>query len=215
MARRKKVEDTIKDYSLEEYKHEIASDNINDNMIIYSGAAIMRMIPDARDGLIPVQRRVLHTMKKDAKLTDSSKHMKVAKVAGLVLGYHPHGDQSVSDALMRMSQEWNYYLPLTDVAGNKGTALISSNWAASRYVECRLTPYSELMLKNMNKNAVDMVPNYDNTAMEPTVLPTEIPLLFTNGTSGNSKIAVGFSTDIPPHNPLVLITATRPHSTGW
>ena len=209
MARRKKVEDTVKDYSLEEYKHEIASDNINDNMLIYSGAAIMRMIPDARDGLIPVQRRVLHTMKKDAKLTDSSKHMKVAKVAGLVLGYHPHGDQSVSDALMRMSQEWNYCLPLTDVAGNKGTALTSNNWAASRYVECRLTPYSELMLKNMNKNAVDMVPNYDNTAMEPTVLPTEIPLLFTNGTSGNSKIAVGFSTDIPPHNPIELLTAAE------
>ena len=204
---RKKKEDTVKDYSLEEFENAVASDNVNYNQLVYSAASIMRMVPDARDGLIPVQRRVLHTMKKDAKLTNNSKHMKVAKVAGLVLGYHPHGDSSVSDALMRMSQEWNYNLPLTDVAGNKGTALISGNWAASRYVECRLTKFSELMLNNMNKNAVDMVNNYDNTATEPTVLPAEIPLLFTNGTAGQSKMAVGFSSDIPPHNPIELLQA--------
>lgn len=208
-ARKKKQEDTTSSFATEEFLHVVSENNVEDNMLTYSEAAIKRMIPDVRDGLIPVHRRILHTMKTDAKLSSTSKHMKVAKVSGLTMGYHPHGDSSISAALTVLSQPWVNYLPLTDVEGNNGSTSRTGDYSAPRYIECRLSPYAELNMEGMNRNAVDMVPNYDNTAKEPSVLPAQVPMLFTNGTAGSQKMAVGFSTNIPPHNPVELLRAAE------
>lgn len=209
VARKPKKKDTVSDFDSEEFIRVPSEDNVTNNMMTYSGAAIVRMIPDVRDGLIPVHRRIVHTMKTDAKLSSTSKHMKVAKVTGLTMGYHPHGDASISSSLTVLSQPWVNYLPLTDVEGNNGSTARTGDYSAPRYIECRLSPYAELNMEGMNRNAVDMIPNYDNTTTEPSVLPAQIPMLYTNGTAGSQKIAVGFSTNIPPHNPVELLTAAE------
>lgn len=209
MARtsRKKAQDTITDYHDEKFINEPLSSNMNDNMLVYSQEALERAIPDVRDGLIVVRRRSIYAMNHDAKLTSTSKHMKLAKTAGITLGYHPHGDSSVSEAMTNMSQSWKMNAPLIDIEGNNGSTK-NRDFAAARYLEGRITSYAEEMLRDINNNAVDMQPNYDNTAVEPTVLPASFPQLLVNGTE-KSKMAVGFATSITPHNIVEMTKAAE------
>ena len=156
-----------------------------------------RALPDVRDGLKPVQRRILYAMLNDEHLRPDAKHRKSAKVVGSVLGrYHPHGDSSVYDAMVRMAQDFALRLPLVDGSGNFGS-LDGDTAAAYRYTECRLAPPAMELLRELDQNVVDMRPNYDGTAEEPTVLPARYCNLLVNGCTG---IAVGMATNIPPHN---------------
>ena len=163
----------------------------------YSMSVIVgRAIPDARDGLKPVHRRILYAMK-ELNLEHNKPYKKSARVVGDVIGkYHPHGDMAVYDALVRMSQDFSMRYPLIDGQGNFGS-IDGDSPAAMRYTEVRLTKLAEEMLKDLDKNSVDFVPNYDDSLKEPAVLPTYIPNLLMNGSDG---IAVGFATKIPPHN---------------
>ena len=163
----------------------------------YSMSVIVgRAIPDARDGLKPVHRRILYAMK-ELNLEHNKPYKKSARVVGDVIGkYHPHGDMAVYDALVRMSQDFSMRYPLIDGQGNFGS-IDGDSPAAMRYTEVRLTKLAEEMLRDLDKNSVDFVPNYDDSLKEPAVLPTYIPNLLMNGSDG---IAVGFATKIPPHN---------------
>lgn len=162
-----------------------------------------RALPDVRDGLKPVQRRILYAMLNDEHLRPESKHRKSAKVVGSVLGrYHPHGDSSVYDAMVRMAQDFSLRLPLVDGSGNFGS-LDGDAPAAYRYTEARLAPPAMDLLRELDSETVDMKPNYDGTTEEPVVLPARFPNLLVNGSTG---IAVGMATNIPPHN-LREITA--------
>ncbi|MCC7191276.1 MAG: DNA topoisomerase IV subunit A [Phycisphaeraceae bacterium] len=155
-----------------------------------------RALPDVRDGLKPVQRRILYTMWQRG-LTADSKHRKCADVVGTVLGsYHPHGDSSVYDALVRMAQPWVMRATLVDGSGNFGS-MDGDNAAAYRYTECRLTRISDELLTELDQQTVHFRPNYDGTKSEPVVLPARYPNMLVNGASG---IAVGMATNIPPHN---------------
>ena len=155
-----------------------------------------RAIPDVRDGLKPVQRRIIFAMYKD-KNTHDKPFKKCANAVGLVLGrYHPHGDTSVYDALVRQSQDWKQNHILVEVDGNNGS-IDGDPPAAMRYTECRLAKISEELLKDLDKNTVPMAPNFSDTLMEPTVLPAKFPNLLVNGTTG---ISAGYATNIPPHN---------------
>jgi DNA gyrase subunit A len=155
-----------------------------------------RALPDVRDGLKPVQRRILYTMWQ-ARLTADSKHRKCAKVVGDVMGnYHPHGDASIYDALVRMAQSFSLRVPLVDGSGNFGS-LDGDPPAAYRYTECRLAAIAEALLGDIGMDTVPFRPNYDGTREEPVVLPSRLPTLLVNGASG---IAVGMATNIPPHN---------------
>ncbi|RME57442.1 MAG: DNA gyrase subunit A [Candidatus Dadabacteria bacterium] len=157
---------------------------------------IGRALPDVRDGLKPVQRRILYAMMKEGLLHDK-KHSKCAGVVGEVLKhYHPHGDSAVYDALVRMAQDWSMRYPLVDGQGNFGS-IDGDPAAAYRYTECRLTEIAERLLDDITKDTVDFVPNFDGSIEEPTVLPTRIPNLLINGADG---IAVGMATHVPPHN---------------
>ncbi|MBA3395199.1 MAG: DNA topoisomerase IV subunit A [Deltaproteobacteria bacterium] len=162
-----------------------------------------RALPDVRDGLKPVQRRILYAMLHDNHLRPDAKHRKSATVVGNVLGkYHPHGDSSVYDAMVRMAQEWVLRVPFVDGSGNFGS-LDGDEAAAYRYTECRLAPPAMELLRELDFDTVDMRANYDGTTEEPTVLPARFPNLLVNGSTG---IAVGMATNIPPHN-LREITA--------
>lgn len=164
---------------------------------------VSRALPDARDGLKPVHRRILWAMR-DSGLTHSAKYRKSANVVGEVLGkYHPHGDTSVYDAMVRMAQDFSLRYPLIDGQGNWGS-LDGDNAAAMRYTECRLSKIAEELLGDIEKNTVDFIPNYDASKTEPVVLPAKIPNLLLNGVVG---IAVGMATDIPPHNISEIIDA--------
>lgn len=155
-----------------------------------------RALPDARDGLKPVQRRILYAMFEDGNTWDKP-YRKSAKTVGLVIGnYHPHGDSSVYDAMVRMSQEWKIRTPQIDMQGNNGS-IDDDPAAAMRYTEARLGKISEFLLKDIDKETVSWAPNFDDTAMEPCVLPTRYPNLLVNGITG---IAAGYATNIPPHN---------------
>ena len=155
-----------------------------------------RALPDARDGLKPVQRRILYAMG-DMHLVHSSPHRKSARVVGEVLGkYHPHGDQSVYDAMVRMAQDFSMRMPLIDGQGNYGS-IDGDSAAAMRYTEARLSSLGESLLEDLEKDTVDWRPNFDGSLREPAVLPTRFPNLLINGASG---IAVGMSTSILPHN---------------
>lgn len=155
-----------------------------------------RALPDVRDGLKPVQRRILYAMG-DMNLTSHTPHKKSARVVGEVLGkYHPHGDQSVYDAMVRMAQDFSMRMPLIDGQGNFGS-IDGDGAAAMRYTEARLTALGESMLEDIEKDTVDWRPNFDGSLNEPTVLPARFPNLLVNGVSG---IAVGMSTNILPHN---------------
>jgi DNA gyrase subunit A len=157
---------------------------------------VARALPDARDGLKPVHRRILYSMHENGHTPDK-KYVKCAHVVGDVMGkYHPHGDQSIYDALVRMVQDFSMRVPLIDGQGNFGS-VDGDNPAAYRYTECRLAPAAMELLRDLDKDTVDFLPNYDNSEHEPVVLPAGYPNLLVNGAGG---IAVGMATNIPPHN---------------
>ena len=163
-----------------------------------------RALPDVRDGLKPVQRRILYSMIELNNGPDKP-HRKCARIVGDTMGkYHPHGDSSIYDALVKLAQEWNTRYPLVDGHGNFGS-VDGDGAAAMRYTEARLTKISIELLADINKDTVDFVPNFDETEKEPVVLPSRYPNLLVNGTSG---IAVGMATNIPPHNLREIIDAT-------
>ncbi|HEX3851539.1 MAG TPA: DNA topoisomerase (ATP-hydrolyzing), partial [Polyangiaceae bacterium] len=162
-----------------------------------------RAIPDVRDGLKPVQRRILYTMWQQG-VTGDAKHRKCAKIVGDVMGsFHPHGDASIYDALVRMAQSFNLRAPLVDGSGNFGS-LDGDPAAAYRYTECRLATLADQILGEIDEDTVHFRPNYDGTKQEPVVLPSAIPNMLINGASG---IAVGMATNIPPHNPEEVVAA--------
>src|SRR5712692_7148854 len=157
---------------------------------------VARALPDVRDGLKPVHRRVLYAMN-EAGLQPTRPRLKCARVVGDVMGsYHPHGDQAIYDTLVRLAQPFSLRYPLVDPQGNFGNI---DGWPASamRYTECRLTRLATEMLRDIEADTVDFTPNYDESRREPTVLPSRFPNLLVNGSSG---IAVGMATNIPPHN---------------
>ncbi len=157
---------------------------------------VSRALPDVRDGLKPVHRRILYAMQ-EAGMTSGKPYKKSARIVGEVLGkYHPHGDRSVYDAIVRMAQDFSMRYMLADGHGNFGS-VDGDPAAAMRYTEVRMSKISELMLQDIDKDTVDFVPNYDESLKEPSVLPSKYPELLVNGTSG---IAVGMATNIPPHN---------------
>ena len=170
---------------------------MKDSYIDYSMSVIVgRALPDVRDGLKPVHRRVLWSML-EQNISPDKPHKKCARVVGDVLGkYHPHGDTSVYDALVRMAQDFSMRYPLVDGHGNFGS-IDGHGAAAMRYTECRLRSYAMDMMADINKNTVDFIDNYDGLEQEPTVLPSRMPNLLVNGSSG---IAVGMATNMPPHN---------------
>ena len=170
----------------------------------YSMSVIIgRALPDIRDGLKPVHRRILYAMH-DMGLLHNRKHVKCAKVVGEVLGkYHPHGDSSVYDATVRMAQDFSLRYPLVDGQGNFGS-VDGDPPAAYRYTEARLTSIAAELLADIDKDTVDFVANFDDSTVEPTVLPSRIPTLLINGSNG---IAVGMATNIPPHNLTEIVTA--------
>ena len=162
-----------------------------------------RALPDVRDGLKPVQRRILHSMIELNNGPDKP-HRKCARIVGDTMGkYHPHGDSSIYEALVKLAQDWNTRYPLVDGHGNFGS-VDGDGAAAMRYTEARLSKISMQMLADIGKDTVDFVPNFDETEKEPVVLPSRYPNLLVNGTSG---IAVGMATNIPPHNLVEVIDA--------
>jgi DNA gyrase subunit A len=172
-------------------------DELKDSYLTYAMSVIIsRALPDVRDGLKPSQRRILVAMN-DLNLGPGSARIKCAKIAGDTSGnYHPHGEASVYPTLVRMAQEWNLRYVLIDKQGNFGS-IAGLPAAAMRYTEARLSPVAAEMLADLERDTVDMVPNYDGRRLEPTVLPSRFPNLLVNGSDG---IAVGMATEIPPHN---------------
>ncbi len=199
MAKNKKYEDS----HFEEYfdTQTIVNIDIEDRMkeafIDYAMSVIVsRALPDVRDGLKPVHRRILYSMYEE-NLTHDKPYFKSATTVGNVIGrYHPHGDASVYDAMVRMAQDFSLRYPLIDGHGNFGT-VDGDPPAAYRYTEARMSKLANVLLENIEKNTVDFVPNFDEKRKEPTILPTRVPTLLINGSSG---IAVGMATNIPPHN---------------
>lgn len=193
----KEVLERIWDYTLE--------DIMGERFGSYSKYIIQeRAIPDARDGLKPVQRRILYSMYKEKNTYDKG-YRKSAKTVGDVIGnYHPHGDSSIYDAMVRMSQSWKTRLPYIDMHGNNGS-IDGDSPAAYRYTEARLSKIANEMLRDINKDTVEMAPNFDDTTLEPTVLPARFPALLVYGAMG---ISAGYATNIPPHNLGEVIDAT-------
>src|SRR5256712_3157575 len=183
--------------------------NIEDEMrtsyLAYAMSVIIgRALPEVRDGLKPVHRRILYAMYKEG-ITPDKRYIKCAGVVGEVIKkYHPHGDAAVYDTLVRMAQDFNMRYPLVDGQGNFGS-VDGDRAAAYRYTECRLTRLAAEMLTDIEKETVDFIPNFDESTEEPTVLPTKVPNLLINGSDG---IAVGMATKIPPHNLTEIIDAT-------
>lgn len=203
------AEETENDNNLVPANDRIISVSIEDQMktayIDYSMTVIVsRALPDARDGMKPVHRRVLYGML-DLGVTSSKPYKKSARIVGDVLGkYHPHGDTSVYDAMVRLAQDWNMRYPLVDGQGNYGS-VDGDPPAAMRYTEARLKKIAEEILSDINKDTVDYQLNFDDSLQEPTVLPTRIPNLLVNGASG---IAVGMATNMAPHNLTEVINGT-------
>ena len=198
-----------KDNNIEEYNEgTIVDREIVEEMktayIDYAMSVIVqRALPDVRDGLKPVHRRILYTMYEDG-LTKDKPYRKSATTVGDVLGrYHPHGDSSVYDAMVRLAQNFTMRYPLVDGHGNFGS-IDGDGAAAYRYTEARMSKISETMLADIEKNTVKFMPNFDGIRQEPTVLPTRLPALLVNGSSG---IAVGMATNIPPHNLTEILNA--------
>jgi DNA gyrase, A subunit len=195
---------------LEETQGRIQKINIEDQMksayIDYSMSVIVsRALPDVRDGLKPVHRRVLYGMN-ELGLTSGGQFKKSARIVGEVLGkYHPHGDSSVYEAMVRMAQDWSLRYMLVQGQGNFGS-IDGDSAAAMRYTEARFNSLAEEVLADLDKDTVDMINNFDNTLEEPTVLPAKAPLLLLNGTSG---IAVGMATNMPPHNMTEICNAIK------
>ncbi|BCD61657.1 DNA gyrase subunit A [Nitratiruptor sp. YY08-26] len=179
-------------------------ESVKSSYLDYSMSVIIgRALPDARDGLKPVHRRILYAMN-ELGLTSRAAYKKSARIVGDVIGkYHPHGDSAVYEALVRMAQPFSMRLPLVDGQGNFGS-IDGDSPAAMRYTEARMTSLAEELLRDIDKDTVDFVPNYDDTLSEPDVLPTRVPNLLLNGSSG---IAVGMATNIPPHRLDELVDA--------
>ena len=166
---------------------------------------VSRALPDVRDGLKPVQRRILYGMN-ELGVTPDKPHKKSARITGDVMGkYHPHGDSSIYEAMVRMAQWWSYRYMLVDGHGNFGS-MDGDGAAAQRYTEARMSKIALEMLRDLNKNTVDFQDNYDGSEREPIVLPSRIPNLLVNGATG---IAVGMATNIPPHNLAETIDAVK------
>src|SRR5262245_34118884 len=175
--------------------------NIEDEMrrsyVDYAMSVIIgRALPDVRDGLKPVHRRILYSMR-DMGLASNRPYRKSAKIVGEVMGnYHPHGDSPIYDALVRMAQDFSYRYPMVDGQGNFGS-VDGDPPAQMRYTEARMAPFAEALLEDIEKDTVDFVPNYDEERLEPSYLPSKIPNRLVNGSGG---IAVGMATNIAPHN---------------
>ncbi len=193
----KDILEKISNYSLEEI--------MGERFARYSKYIIQdRAIPDVRDGLKPVQRRILYAMHIGHNTYDKP-YRKSAKTVGDVIGsFHPHGDTSIYDAMVRLSQDWKMKMPLIDMHGNNGS-IDGDSPAAYRYTEARLSKISSEILKDIEKNTVSFAPNFDDSVLEPTVLPAKFPNLLVNGTTG---ISAGYATNIPPHNLSEVIDAT-------
>ena len=185
-------------------QHEI-HDEMKNSYIDYAMSVIVaRALPDARDGLKPVHRRILYGMS-ELGVTPDKPHKKSARIVGEVMGkYHPHGDSSIYDAMVRMAQNFSINYPLVDGHGNFGS-VDGDGAAAMRYTEARMTPFALQMLRDIEKDTVDFMPNFDEEEQEPVVLPSRFPNLLVNGSNG---IAVGMATSIPPHNLSDVIDAT-------
>ena len=181
-------------------------ETLQDSYLDYSMSVIVgRALPDVRDGLKPVHRRILYAMDK-LSLSHGAKFKKSARIVGDVIGqYHPHGDTAVYDALVRMAQDFSMRMELVDGQGNFGS-VDGDSAAAMRYTEARMTKYAGELLKDLDKNTVNMIDNYDGTTKEPDVMPTRVPNLLINGSSG---IAVGMATNIPPHNPSEIMSGLK------
>lgn len=196
----KKIDKFVEHYVIENFEN-----IMGDRFGRYSKYIIQdRALPDVRDGLKPVQRRILYSMFK-LGLASNKPTKKSARIVGDVIGkYHPHGDTAVYDAMVRMSQQFKVMLPLVDMQGNNGS-IDGDPAAAMRYTEARMSKYSELMIEDLNKHTVGFVPNFDDEELEPIVLPSKFPNILINGASG---ISAGYATEIPPHNPGEVIAAT-------
>ena len=181
-------------------------ETLQNSYLDYSMSVIVgRALPDVRDGLKPVHRRILYAMDK-LNLSHGAKYKKSARIVGDVIGqYHPHGDTAVYDALVRMAQDFSMRMELVDGQGNFGS-VDGDSAAAMRYTEARMTKYAGELLKDLDKNTVNMIDNYDATTKEPDVMPTRVPNLLINGSSG---IAVGMATNIPPHNPTEVLNGLK------
>ncbi len=200
-------DNSVQDNSVNETKNivEVGIDSsIEESYLAYSMSVIIgRALPDARDGLKPVHRRILYAMH-ELGLTPKVAYKKSARIVGDVIGkYHPHGDNAVYDALVRMAQDFSMRLELVDGQGNFGS-IDGDNAAAMRYTEARMTKASEEILRDIDKDTIDFVPNYDDTLKEPDILPSRLPNLLVNGANG---IAVGMATSIPPHRIDEIIDA--------
>src|SRR5919106_1804897 len=185
--------------------HEVMlRDALEERYLAYALSTIMhRALPDARDGLKPVHRRILYGMRL-LRLDPGGTFKKSAKIVGDVMGsFHPHGDQAIYDALVRLAQDFSSRYPLIDGQGNFGN-IDGDNPAAYRYTEARMTEVARLLLDGIDEDAVDFRPNYDGLSQEPVVLPAAFPNLLANGAQG---IAVGMATAIPPHNVAELCDA--------
>ena len=195
----KKMEKFVEEYLVENFEN-----IMGDRFGRYSKYIIQdRALPDVRDGLKPVQRRILYAMHK-LGLISNKPFKKSARIVGDVIGkYHPHGDTAVYDAMVRMSQTFKILLPLIDMHGNNGS-IDGDPAAAMRYTEARMSVFSELMLEDLGKRTVGFVPNFDDEELEPIVLPSKFPNILVNGASG---ISAGYATEIPPHNPGEVIDA--------
>lgn len=199
------VDENISVYAINEKIKPIAiEDEMKTSYINYAMSVIVgRALPDARDGLKPVHRRILYAMN-DLGLDHSKSYKKSARIVGEVLGkYHPHGDVAVYESLVRMVQDFSLRYPLIEGQGNFGS-IDGDSAAAMRYTEARLDPVSNELLEDIDKNTVDFVPNFDESLREPTVLPSKLPNLLVNGSSG---IAVGMATNLPPHNLKEIVEA--------
>ena len=201
--KKKSLEEIFKDTKV--VKVEV-NDELKKSFISYAMAVnVSRAIPDVRDGLKPVHRRILYSMG-ELNLFNDKPYRKSARIVGEVMGkYHPHGDRSVYDALVRLAQDFSIGCPLVDGHGNFGS-VDGDSPAAMRYTEARLSKIAGLMLEDIDKNTVDFYPNFDDTLMQPSVLPAKFPNLLVNGADG---IAVGMATNIPPHNLVEVISGVQ------
>lgn len=195
----KDVEDdeNIKDINHGKIKEVNISTEMKNSFLSYAMSVIVsRALPDVRDGFKPVQRRIVYTMN-DLGIRANTQYKKSARIVGEVMGkYHPHGDSSIYEAMVRMAQDFSYHHPLVDGHGNFGS-IDGDGAAAMRYTEARMSKIAMELVRDLDKNTVDFIPNYDNTENEPSVLPVKFPNILVNGSTG---IAVGMATNIPPHN---------------
>ena len=210
MARKKKTSEKnkqAKEDSSDRVQYVSISEETRRRYLNYAMSVIQsRALPDARDGLKPVQRRILYVMFQDLHLTPGTKPKKCSKIVGDTIGnYHPHGDTAVYDALVRLAQDFSLREPLVDGQGNFGS-IIGLPAAAARYTEARLTPIATEIMQELKYKTIDTRDNYDGTRQEPVVLPTRFPSLLVNGVQG---IAVGMATSIPPHNLAEVIKAAK------